>query len=162
MTAEIGQSNPRTLTPSAVVGRSVSTELDLARRRGRELELPYAGALNPEEAHTVLAAGGAVLVDVRTAEELKFVGSVPGSVHVAWQTTAAMIKNPRFLKELSAKVSQDRAVFFICRSGKRSSDAAAAAAKAGYAQAFNVLEGFDGDGNRDGANGWRNRGLPSI
>jgi rhodanese-related sulfurtransferase len=55
---------------------------------------------------------------------------------------------------------------FICRSGARSHGAAAAAAAAGYSQAFNVLEGFEGDkdayGHRNTVGGWRVAGLPWI
>ena len=41
----------------------------------------------------------AVLVDVRTAEERKFVGHVPGSLHVAWASGTSLNRNPRFVKE---------------------------------------------------------------
>jgi rhodanese-related sulfurtransferase len=122
--------------------------------------------IDPDTAYRLFADGAAALVDVRTAEERKYVGYVPGSVHVAWQTGTAMIKNPRFIKELSAKVPKDNVVLFICRSGRRSADAAVAAVKAGYAQSFNVLEGFEGDldanRHRGHQNGWRNRGLPWV
>ncbi len=40
----------------------------------------------------------AVLVDVRTNEERKFVGYVPESIHVAWATGTSFNRNPRFLK----------------------------------------------------------------
>jgi rhodanese-related sulfurtransferase len=53
---------------------------------------------------------------------------------------------------------------FLCRSGQRSHNAAAQAAGAGYANCFNVLEGFEGDrdtqGHRNSVNGWRVAGLP--
>ena len=45
----------------------------------------------------------------------------------------------------------------LCRSGVRSHHAAALAAQNGYGQAFNVLEGFEGDKNASGqrrVNGW--------
>jgi rhodanese-related sulfurtransferase len=123
-------------------------------------EPAYAGSVDPQNAAQILAENSAVLVDVRTTEERKSIGYVPDSVHVAWQTGTAMIKNPRFLKELSAQVPKDAIVLFICRSGKRSAHAAAAAAKAGYIQAFNVLEGVEGDG--PAGPGWRDRGLRWI
>lgn len=118
-------------------------ELAAGRSRALAEAFDYAGAVTPDEAFR-LARQGAVLVDVRTAEERKFVGFVPGSLHVAWEIGPAQIKNPRFLKELSSKVPKEQVVLFICRSGRRSAEAASAAAKAGYAQAFNVLEGFEG------------------
>jgi len=53
---------------------------------------------------------------------------------------------------------------FLCRSGGRSHETAAAAAQAGYRDAYNVLEGFEGDrdagGHRNTTGGWRKRGLP--
>jgi rhodanese-related sulfurtransferase len=55
-------------------------------------------------------------------------------------------------------------VLLLCRSGKRSALAAEAAAKAGFTQVFNVLEGFegeiDGQQHRGGADGWRFHGCP--
>lgn len=120
-----------------------SPDLAAGQSRGLAQALDYAGAVYPDEAFRIVAAG-AILVDVRTAEERKVVGFVPDSVHVAWELGPAQIKNPRFIKDLSTKVPRDQVVLFICRSGRRSAEAASAAAKAGYARSFNVLEGFEG------------------
>ena len=140
--------------------------LEEARRVGRERDLAYAGVLEPEAAWLLFRRGDAVLVDVRTAEEWKFVGHVPGSHHAAWQAGTALIKNPRFLKELEQKAPKSATVLLLCRSGKRSAEAAAAAAKAGFAGVYNVGEGFEGDKNeshqRGEAGGWRRRGLPWV
>ena len=118
----------------------------------------------PAEAHELLKNGRAVLVDVRTAEERKFDGFVPDSIHIAWQTGPHFIRNPGFLRELGAKVAKDVALLFICRSGVRSADAAAAAARAGFKQVYNVQSGIEGDpdeqGRRGTVNGWRSEGLP--
>jgi hypothetical protein len=54
----------------------------------------HGGGLPPVEAWACVARGEALLVDVRSAEELKFVGQVPGSVHVAWATGTALTRNP--------------------------------------------------------------------
>ena len=140
--------------------------LDKARRAAREAGLPYAGGLLPKDAWTLFSAGAAVLVDVRTNEERKFVGHVPGSVHVAWATGTGMTRNPRFVKELEAKVGKDAVVLLLCRSGKRSAAAAEAAARAGFSAVFNVLEGFEGeldaDTRRGSLDGWRFHGLPWV
>ena len=137
-----------------------------AREQAAERGTPYAGGLYPREAWQVVSAQRAVLVDVRTAEELKFVGRVPGALHVAWQTGPAMIKNPRFVRELEVKVGKDAVVLLLCRSGKRSAAAAEAAAKAGFSNVFNVLEGFEGDLDQDSrrgdSGGWRLWGLPWV
>ena len=128
--------------------------------------LSYAGGVLPQLAWELVSAGQAVLVDVRTTEERKFVGHVPGSLHVAWASGTAMTRNPRFVRELEAKTGKDATVFLLCRSGKRSDLAADAAAKAGFTRVFNVLEGFEGEideqRHRGGLGGWRSHGLPWV
>src|SRR3569623_1748002 len=117
--------------------------LGRARRQAQAEALPFAGGVPPAEAWALVQAGAAVLVDVRTGEERKFVGLVPDTLHVAWATGTSLNRNPRFVKELEAKARKDQVVLFLCRSGKRAALAAEAAAKAGFTQAFNVLEGFE-------------------
>ena len=140
--------------------------LDRVRQEARSAGLPFAGSVPPLEAWALVQSGGAVLVDVRSAEERTFVGQVPGSRHVAWATGTSLTRNPRFVRELEAKVRKDEPVLLLCRSGKRSALAAEAATKAGFASVFNVLEGFEGelDGRqrRGTSDGWRFRGLPWI
>ena len=134
-----------------------------AAERAREKGLSYAGALLPAEAHELMKSG-AKLVDVRTKPELQYVGKIPGSIAIEWQTWPGSRPNPDFLAELSAVVPRDHAVMFICRSGARSDAAAQAAASAGYKDAYNVLEGFEGDKDteqhRNTLGGWRKAGLP--
>lgn len=140
--------------------------LESARKSALDRVSQFTGSLNPVDAWTLFQRGDAVLVDVRTAEEIKFVGHVKGSRHVAWQTGPALIRNPRFLKELEQKTSKDDIILLLCRSGKRSAAAAEAAAKAGFRNVFNILEGFEGDKNdqdrRGEEGGWRHRGLPWV
>ncbi len=135
--------------------------------------LPYAGSVPPVQAWELIKSGKAVLIDVRTTEERKFVGHVPGSLHVAWATGTALNRNPRFARELAALVSKQAAVddhrpavLLLCRSGKRSALAAQEAAKAGIDHVFNVSEGFEGDiddaQQRGHFNGWRFHGLPWV
>jgi rhodanese-related sulfurtransferase len=140
--------------------------LALARARASAAGLPYAGSVPPADAWALVQSGHAVLVDVRSAEERKFVGHVPSSLHVPWATGTSLTRNPRFVRELEAKVGKDRLVLLLCRSGKRSALAAEAGTKAGFAQLYNVLEGFEGEisaGQQRGtADGWRFRGLPWV
>lgn len=127
-------------------------------------DLAYSGALPPQAAWALAEAGFATLVDIRTNEERKFVGYVADIPHVAWATGTAFNRNPRFVRELEAKVKKDQVVLLLCRSGNRSALAAEAAFKAGFTQVYNVLEGFEGDldddQRRGQANGWRFHGLP--
>nr|WP_315233931.1 rhodanese-like domain-containing protein [uncultured Albidiferax sp.] len=146
---------------------SLSPELESARAVALSTNLPYAGGVSPAAAWRLFEAGAAQLVDVRTFEERKFVGHVPGSAHVAWATGTSLTRNPRFVRELEAKVgSKDATVLLLCRSGKRSAQAAEAAAKAGFTRVFNVLEGFegeiDGQQHRGAADGWRFHSLPWV
>ena len=135
------------------------------QERGKKMGLNYAGALLPAEAHQLMQSG-AKLVDVRTKPELQYVGKVPGSVAVEWQTYPGNRENPEFLAELAASVPKDTPVMFLCRSGARSQSAAQAATQAGWKEAYNILEGFEGDkdatGHRNTVGGWRKAGLPWV
>jgi rhodanese-related sulfurtransferase len=136
-----------------------------AAERARAMNLPYAGALLPAEAYALMQAG-ARLVDVRTRAELDWVGRVPDALHVEWNAYPGGALNQSFLAQLGAAVARDEPVMFLCRSGGRSHNAAVAATQAGYAEAYNVLEGFEGDKDagqhRNSVGGWRVRGLPWV
>jgi rhodanese-related sulfurtransferase len=143
----------------------LSEILALAQSRGRELNLPYEGALTPREAHEVWQhAPGATLVDCRTRAEWDFVGRIPGAIEIEWQSYPGYQLNPYFIEQLRHQVSPEALVLFICRSGNRSHYAAIAATEAGFPDCYNVLEGFQGDkdatGQRDKLGGWRLAGLP--
>ena len=139
--------------------------LKKARERGVAMRLPYAGALLPAEAHALMQQG-AKLVDVRTKAELQYVGSVPGSEAIEWNTYPEGTRNPIFLKQLEDAVGKETPVMFLCRSGVRSHYAAIIATEAGWKAAFIVLEGFEGDkdaeGHRGKLGGWRKASLPWI
>ena len=136
-----------------------------ARERAQKMNLPYAGALLPAEAYALLQnLPNAMLVDVRTNAELEWVGKVPGSVALEWNTWPGGARNPNFISELGRLVDKDATVMFLCRSGGRSNATASAATQAGYGKAYNILEGFEGDkdagGQRNKNGGWRAAGLP--
>ena len=139
-------------------------ELEPVVQQAADAGLKYAGAVSPELAWKLFSDGKALLVDVRTTEERKFVGHVPGSLHVAWAVGTALTRNPRFVRELEAKTGKDVVVLLLCRSGKRSVLAAEAATAAGLRHVFNILEGFEGELDsrlhRGNADGWRHHGLP--
>lgn len=123
----------------------------------------YAGDIPPTLAWQWVQSGEAVLVDVRTDAERAWVGQVPGAIAVAWKQWPQMQLNPDFDAQLLAAVPPGRKVLLLCRSGVRSVAAAQQATALGL-EAYNVLEGFEGEldanGQRGHINGWRLRGLP--
>ena len=123
----------------------------------------YAENVPPELAWQWLQSGEAVLVDVRTDAEREWVGKVPGAIAVAWKQWPGMALNASFDAQLLAAVPQGRKVVLLCRSGVRSVAAAKRAAELNI-EAYNILEGFEGDvdskGQRGFLGGWRKRGLP--
>ncbi|SFV17946.1 rhodanese-like domain-containing protein [Pseudoduganella namucuonensis] len=141
--------------------------LERARAAAAEAGLPHAGVVSPQDAWRLAQSGDALLVDVRSNEERVFVGRVPESLHVAWASGTALTRNPRFTRELEAKAGgKDAVLLLLCRSGKRSAAAADTATKAGFANAFNVDQGFEGEideaGQRGHSGGWRWHGLPWL
>lgn len=135
-----------------------------ARDRARQLGLPYEGALLPQEAYEMWkAVPGTKLVDVRTRAEWDWVGRIPGAVQIEILTYPGNHPNVGFVAQLEDQVDKSAPVLFICRSGGRSHNAAILAMEAGY-EAYNVLEGFEGDkdasGHRNTRGGWRAAGLP--
>ena len=132
----------------------------------------YAGDLSPADAWEFMRQGRrCVLIDVRTEPEWRFVGFADVSsldqhaAMISWQEYPSMEINPRFMDQVDeAAGSKETAVLFLCRSGARSRNAAIAATAAGYREAYNVAEGFEGDldaeNHRGRVNGWKVAGLP--
>ena len=123
----------------------------------------YAGDISPEQACRWWQADEAVLIDVRSDAEREWVGFVPGAVPLAWKQWPGMVQNPSFDEGLRAAVPPGGKAVLLCRSGVRSVAAARRAAELGI-EAYNILEGFEGDadanGQRGRIGGWRLRGLP--
>ena len=136
-----------------------------ARERAQELKLPYAGALLPAEAYALMQSlPEARLVDIRSRAELEWIGKVPGSVAIEWNRWPGGSRNLDFIAEFETLIDKRSTVMLLCRSGVRSHHAAIALARVGYLQAYNVLQGFEGDkdpnGQRNRLGGWRAAGLP--
>lgn len=125
----------------------------------------YAGDVLPPLAWQWVEAGEAVVVDVRTDAERAWVGEVPGAVVIALKQWPTMALNPDFDTQLQAlaQAQPGKKLLFLCRSGVRSVTAAARAAELGI-EAYNILEGFEGNldqsGHRGQLGGWRKHGLP--
>jgi len=123
----------------------------------------YAGDVTPREAWDWVQAGDAVLVDVRTDAEREWVGYVPGAVPLAWKQWPGMAMNAAFDDGIKAAVPAGKKAVLLCRSGVRSVAAARRATELGV-EAWNILEGFEGDADAEAHRGrkagWRFRGLP--
>lgn len=144
---------------------AISQLLARAQKRAEENGLPYSGALTPHEVYDVLQkTEHAILVDVRTHAELELVGKVPGVINIEWAFYPGMVANADFAAHLEMQVDKEALVIFMCRTGGRSHHAAALASTLGFTEAYNMLEGFEGEANaerqRTLINGWRHAGLP--
>lgn len=126
-------------------------------------------------------AAKVLFIDVRTPGELMFVGT-PTSTDAnvpfvdlknptEWDEKNGrflLVPNPTFAADVEARLTakqlaKDSKVIVMCRSGDRSGKAVDALAKAGFTNAWTVLDGFEGDLSKEGrrdVNGWRIAGLP--
>ncbi len=127
-------------------------------------EVPgYAGDVSAQLAWSWVQSGEAVLVDVRTDAERAWVGFVPGAQPLAWKQWPDMAMNPAFDEGLRQLAAGGKKLVLLCRSGVRSVAAAQRATELGL-EAYNILEGFEGDpdanAQRGKLGGWRFHGLP--
>ena len=120
------------------------------------------------------------LIDVRSKAEWNFVG-IPYSLDMKnevifceWSVFPNMIKNSNFIEELISKIDFKQAenLYFICRSGARSFQAAKEVQNTlqkfykefGVKFCLNVRYGFEGDlsedSKRGNLNGWKYSNLP--
>lgn len=125
-----------------------------------------------------------LFIDVRTIEEVLFVGSPDGLdgqasfgiMHYdkwdAEKKTFVRNPNPDFLSQFEAftldkGIEKSDPIVLICRSGDRSAMSADLLGRYGYTNVWSVVDGFEGDMAKDGpnkgkraVNGWKNIGLP--
>ena len=114
-----------------------------------------------------------VLVDVRSSMEFLFVGHPKGAVHIAWIDEPDWKVDPHFVTKVRQLMlggiiheddNNDVPVLLICRSGKRSLEAAHALVEDGITDVYNIEGGFEGpldeDHHRSSVAGWRHDGLP--
>ena len=113
----------------------------------------------------------AYLVDVRTAPEWLYIG-LPNleslqkkTICIAWQVYPTMEINFNFRSEIiNAGINIEDSIFLICRSGKRSLDAAEFLTSCGFINCYNVSDGFEGKINhnnqRSNKEGWKFNNLP--
>ena len=145
--------------------------LAIARQRGQEKQLPYAGAVTPVEAFELVRSDSNImLVDVRTDAERDWVGrvAIPQAQYAAvqWSLYPGGTPNAAFVEQLTDVADKSKVLLFLCRSGVRSRHAAKLATEHGFTNCFDILEGFEGDkdehGHRKTVGGWCKAGLPWI
>ncbi len=132
----------------------------------------FAGDISPADALGKLQANEkAQLIDVRSQPEWTFAGLPDLSslnkrtVTLSWKFYPTFERNTQFIEQLQAIVpDKDTPLFFLCKTGGRSTDAAIAATEAGYTTCYNIAGGFEGDANaanqRGRINGWKAANLP--
>lgn len=112
----------------------------------------------------------AVLIDVRTSAEHKYVGFPENSILIPWFDEPDLNSDPSaFCKAVNNHLS-DRSdilsteLILICRSGFRSNEALKCLQSNGFTCVSHVASGFEGDldenDHRGNLNGWRNDGMP--
>ncbi len=123
--------------------------------------------LLPKEAWDLLQKQpDALFVDVRMEIESLYVGRPPGVENIPWYEYPDLTPDPaRFAAAVEREAGdKNRTVLLICRSGKRTVDAARVLEAAGFTDVVNVLHGFEGElderFHRSTVNGWRHDGLP--
>jgi rhodanese-related sulfurtransferase len=122
--------------------------------------------LHPTKAWEILQANpNTLLIDCRTEVEFYYVGHPVDAINVEWSTAPDFEVNPNFAEEAHRMAGRkDRPIILICRSGKRSVDAGAELEKHGFTNVSNVLEGFEGEldkeHHRGTVGGWRKHNLP--
>ena len=135
--------------------------------------MPELHDLSPIAAYDLLqTTPHCILIDIRSAMEYLFVGHPVGSVHIAWIDEPDWDVNPNFANEIEQVLTtrfketppKEAQVVLICRSGKRSREAASALLEAGFQHVMHIDEGFEGERDtnhhRGTLGGWRFHGLP--
>ena len=125
------------------------------------------------------APGAVKILDVRTPEEYIFVGHPEMAVNIplAFQTHRwseekgyfDVAPNPEFVTQVAEWAKPSDVLLAMCRSGGRSAMAVNLLAQAGFENAYNIVDGMEGDLVKDPdnlfagkrmKNGWKNSGLP--
>jgi rhodanese-related sulfurtransferase len=122
---------------------------------------------------------GVKILDVRTPEEYVFVGHPPMAWNIPfafqsyqWEPGKKTLHweiNPEFVAAVEAWAKPEDVLLVTCRSGGRAAMAINQLAAAGFTNAYNILDGMEGDRIHDPdsvfhgmrmKNGWRNAALP--
>jgi len=137
--------------------------------------------LSPKEAYNMASKGKVLFIDVRTREEVNFLGmptvadaNIPYmemDPMYAWndkKSTYKLLPNSGFVSTVEDRVKakgfdKNSPIILMCRSGDRSALATNLLAKAGFTKVYSVVTGFEGNMSKQGRrsmDGWKNAGLP--
>ena len=135
---------------------------------------PNCAEVEPVEAWEILKNNkDSYLIDVRTNVETTFIG-FPSLVSlskevifVPWRHYPNMEVNEDFVSQVrnsSDSINDNSSLFFLCKIGQRSLDAANEFASNGFTKCFNIIGGFEGrldnNGQRANVEGWKKFNLP--
>lgn len=143
----------------------------MSAMRSTALDSPVAQVSAKHAWQALAADANAQLIDVRTAPEWAFSGVADLSsigkrtITVSWKEYPTMALNPSFVEQVSSAIpDRETPLYFLCKTGGRSLQAATAMKGDGYAQCYNIESGFEGDrdsrGRRGTMNGWKASDLP--
>ena len=118
----------------------------------------------------LLEISNSYLIDVRTKPEWEFIGVPDLSslnkqiILISWHIYPEMKINSFFEEQIvKSNLKKNDELFLICRSGKRSFQAAELLISCGYHYCYNVVDGFEGNKNslsqRSTINGWKYNNL---
>ncbi|MEJ2317501.1 MAG: rhodanese-like domain-containing protein [Gammaproteobacteria bacterium] len=145
--------------------------------------------LTSQQAYDMVSASPeeGLFIDIRTRSEVTFVGmpeqvdfNIPFMFEGDWQEwddekeTYKLAYNKDFIYSIRKAIEhkgsgkdKETRIILMCRSGKRSAQAARILHIAGYRNVYTVVDGFEGDKLKSGekagqrlVNGWKNNGLP--
>lgn len=113
------------------------------------------------------------LIDVRTLPEWSFIGFPDLSkfekevIKISWKIFPQMNINKNFQEQIESEfLDKNSKLFFLCKVGGRSLDAANFCSQLGYRNCYNILNGFEGDldenSHRGNINGWKAAKLPWL
>jgi rhodanese-related sulfurtransferase len=105
--------------------------------------------LSPQAAYEALCHG-ALLVDIRSESQRAQDGVIPGALFIARNVLEWRL-DPTSGHQHPAVGGRDRRVVLLCNQGYQSSLAAATLQRLGFAQATDIIGGFEA---------WRDAGLP--
>jgi rhodanese-related sulfurtransferase len=130
--------------------------------------LPFFDEISAANAFEILSTEeNSFLVDVRTENEWKMIGTPDlGAnnaklVKISWRLSPNMALNEQFFQQFAEKITDKTAkIFFLCKVGGRSYEAASACTNLGYKNCYNVIAGFEAMTEDGKIKGWKPDGLP--